>query len=796
MPSKFWAKNRTRSTTTAVGGGQPHRIPGLPEQGQEQYIQQQYNQHQQSLYQNQIPQGDPPAYQQQAGASPIQQQQQQQPGFNFFSPAGIESQQGARDERIPGLDDQGLIDTQEKIKSLRGRFGLNASSRHSLGSSSPGLSRRISLRRGAEVDSDSQQGSPSEKRHSFQWSSRGNSTNNLLAVTQEEQHGQLDPNQRVHIEGNSIQNPPPHLYQSSAGLIPVQSDPALQQQVSPLPDQYRQQLDPQAGPQTYYPPPQLPSPQQHPAPHQGRYQPQPLDSEDRPNSRDQFVTPSQSNPSITTQQGQIPPKAPGGATQGLARSSQDSARMPVQRGAEASVHPRLIRTETEKSTSSQTIPPRDSSKHPPQQAGHLSSSQASNSGMAPFGANIVPPSSQGQPYKGGHVSNLSESQGRTSPQPSQHGDQPQAGEDELTQLVKDHKELREKYNKVKKYYFEKEDQVKQLQNSLAHQRLSQSKTSLDDNEYTTRFTRLDGLIAQLAFSIRKSWRSIPPWLQSFVNKDAVATGKQEMTAVGRAAISSFLVDELFDKYFHPDLDLTFSERLKSIQNNMINFAPPCTNAEEEEALRLKVINWRLSTVEGMQEMFRSPDAPENREELVRQLSDRLVATLAQHMVDPVPSDLEGGVHMIIELSVSIATNLPLESREVSIWYPTPGNPIQTDVMKVEGGIPALTTSVAASEENDQASVQSTEDDSKDNSPAVEPQIPDKKRGMFSGLMAGSKKGPPPRQTAGDGSQSSLSQPTGSTAGKEDQPPRVRFAAFMMVQVKGKSVLFKAPVFST
>ena len=113
----------------------------------------------------------------------------------------------------------------------------------------------------------------------------------------------------------------------------------------------------------------------------------------------------------------------------------------------------------------------------------------------------------------------------------------------------------EKYTKVKKYYFEKEDQVKQLQNSLAHQRLSQSRTSLDDSEYTTRFNRLDGLIAQLAFAIRKNWKTLPSWLANSVNKDAITTGKQEMTVAGRAFISKWIVREVFETYFHPDLQL-------------------------------------------------------------------------------------------------------------------------------------------------------------------------------------------------------------------------------------------------
>ena len=67
----------------------------------------------------------------------------------------------------------------------------------------------------------------------------------------------------------------------------------------------------------------------------------------------------------------------------------------------------------------------------------------------------------------------------------------------------------DKYRKVKKYYFDKDAQVQQLQNTLAHQRLSQSRTSLDDNEYSNRFQRLDGAINNLAFNIRRDWRSIP-----------------------------------------------------------------------------------------------------------------------------------------------------------------------------------------------------------------------------------------------------------------------------------------------
>lgn len=360
-------------------------------------------------------------------------------------------------------------------------------------------------------------------------------------------------------------------------------------------------------------------------------------------------------------------------------------------------------------------------------------------------------------------------------------------------------DIGEKYTKVKKYYFEKEDQVKQLQNSLAHQRLSQSRTSLDDSEYTTRFNRLDGLVAQLSFSIRKSWRSIPTWLVNSVNKDAVVTGKQEMTAAGRAFISCWLVEEVFDKYFHPDLEPSLSAQLKSIQNNIRRFAPIAQTAEEQDYLTSKVVNWRLSTLEGLQEALRSPSCPTIRTQLTDLLKDQLVNALAVHLQDPPPSDLEGGVHMIIELVISIAIHLPLESREVSIEYFMPGFSILPEQMKLETGIPALTMSIAddAAERASSKTDVSDVTDSADTSTLGGESI--KKRSMLSALTGSNK---PPKESqqrkhvGGGGSSSSLNRPESSQGLKHDAPPRVRMSAGIGVQIRGRSVLVKAPVFGT
>lgn len=364
---------------------------------------------------------------------------------------------------------------------------------------------------------------------------------------------------------------------------------------------------------------------------------------------------------------------------------------------------------------------------------------------------------------------------------------------------------------MKKYYFEKEDQVKQLQNSLAHQRLSQSRTSLDDTEYATRFNRLDGLVAQLAFSIRKSWRSMPSWLAHSVNKDAVATGKQEMTAAGRAFISCWLVEEVFDKYFHPDLDPKLSTQLRSIQGSLRRNAPPTQTTEEEESLTAKVMNWRLATLEGLQDALRSSQCPIYRAQLTDVLKDGLIAALTMHLHDPPPSDLEGGVHMIIELVVSIAIHLPVESRDVIIEYYPPGYSILADQMKLETGIPALTTSIA-DEAADRTSIKSTGSDGTDTldssntSLGASGEQVSRKKSMLSALTGGKTKNngssdQQQRKHVGAGNSSgSLHRPDSSQGMRQDsqvqQPARVRMTAGIGVQIRGRSVLVKAPVFAT
>ncbi|KAL8725471.1 MAG: hypothetical protein Q9166_007333 [cf. Caloplaca sp. 2 TL-2023] len=445
-----------------------------------------------------------------------------------------------------------------------------------------------------------------------------------------------------------------------------------------------------------------------------------------------------------------------------------------------------------------------------------------------YSSNLGLNSQQGSNHRGPQPSPMAQQstgeQGRSTPPPSRSRDD-LSGLD-VAQLVARHDELQDKYRKVKKYYFEKDGQVQQLQNTLAHQRLAMSRTSLDDNEYINRFSRLDGAINNLAFNIRREWRSVPLWLAPAVNKDATTNPTKEMTAVGRACISRWLVDELFDRFFHPSLEPGLSTQLKIIEKNLRRFAAPTPSDEEKEGLMSKISNWRLATLEGLNEVLQSASAAENRNALTLTLVEKMVAALNMNLKEPAPAGLEGGVSMIVELAVGIAANLPLESRDVFVEYVYPNSRIDENVMKLETGLPPLTNpGEGIIEEPSRSSVERDSHDRDENDSLKEgeemespqqtqmqkssekeaqsqqqatatSQQQKKKSGMFGGFMGGKKSGAMP-----GGSGVAAQQAQKEQAAKEQQrekevkEEKVRFCAFMAVEVRGRSVLVKAPVWT-
>ncbi len=256
-----------------------------------------------------------------------------------------------------------------------------------------------------------------------------------------------------------------------------------------------------------------------------------------------------------------------------------------------------------------------------------------------------------------------------------------------------------KYKNVKRLYFDGKIQVDQLtaqiehlQNAIANQRMSQSRTALDDNEYATRFNRLNGAINNLSFNIRKDWVRLPGWIEPYASPDAIKTGKQEMTAVGRSVISRWVMDSVFSRCFHPGLDPSLSRQLKEIEQNIRRSSYTLSSQEEYDALTYKIVSWRMATLEGLQEVLSDPSSHENRAKFTLQVAHELTEYLHSHMSTPPPPGVDGSASMIVELAISIASNLPMESRDVAVTFPLPLDNIAPHFMEVEKvGLPSLDT---------------------------------------------------------------------------------------------------------
>ena len=313
--------------------------------------------------------------------------------------------------------------------------------------------------------------------------------------------------------------------------------------------------------------------------------------------------------------------------------------------------------------------------------------------------------------------------------------------------------------------------------------------------------------------MRRDWRSVPPWLGPHVNKDATTSPTKEMTAVGRATISKWLIDELLEKYFHPGLDPGLSAQLKGIELNLRRYAAPTPSEEEKEALMARISNWRMATIDGLHDHLNSQIAAECRVKLTDSLVESLIAFLGMYLKEPAPPGLEGGVGMIVELAIGIAANLPLESRDVFVDYIQPGSRIDESCMKLESGLPALTnpgegipeegkgddaSSLTGLESKESSELDERASNNNNGPPQQERketrereslnQQTGKKKSMFGGFMGGNKKAGP---TSGGGAPPPQQQQP-AQAPKEE---KVRFSAFMAVQVRGRSVLFKAPIYT-
>ena len=333
--------------------------------------------------------------------------------------------------------------------------------------------------------------------------------------------------------------------------------------------------------------------------------------------------------------------------------------------------------------------------------------------------------------------------------------------------------------------------------------MSAVRTVFDDNEYATRFNRLDGAINNLAFNIRKDWKNVPAWLQGVVSEDAHTVGTKEMTAAGRAYITRLLVDDIFNRYFHPGLEPNLSRHLKSIEQNIRRLGNAATGEDRENQLD-RLSFWRRTTLDGLADMLQSQTATDNREQLTKFLVEKLTASLEMNLNTPPPPGLENSVAMIVELAVGIAANIPLESRDVTVEYFLPGTPIAESHMKIETALPPFAApasdplSKADGGHDSSSQLDPDGKESSSSSTANSAANQTRKKSVFGTLM-GKKpqsQSEPPRPSSQPLSIQSAKDTEAEQRAKENGS-RIRFSASVAVEVRGKNgvnVMVKAAVY--
>jgi hypothetical protein len=175
-------------------------------------------------------------------------------------------------------------------------------------------------------------------------------------------------------------------------------------------------------------------------------------------------------------------------------------------------------------------------------------------------------------------------------------------------------------------------------------------------------------------------------------------------------------------------------------------------------------------MEGLSYIVGSEHSQEARKEYTQLCVNRLTAYLMEHLEESSAPNIEGNATSIVELAVGIASHLPLESRDIIIRYPLPGDHIQS-CMRVEAPLPPLESMADSDNGNDGPSTK--KDDNKEDAKA-------KRLGKSKSVVQ--RKPEAGTETSGEGKV-------------KDGADKVRFAAFMGVEVRGRQWLINPPVWT-
>ncbi|GAP93384.2 putative nb-arc and ankyrin domain protein [Rosellinia necatrix] len=257
----------------------------------------------------------------------------------------------------------------------------------------------------------------------------------------------------------------------------------------------------------------------------------------------------------------------------------------------------------------------------------------------------------------------------------------------------DLKTLQTKYKKAKKLYFKNKDLIEKLaehvgklQNLVSNENIWKSCVAPNDNEQYSRFDLLDIAITNLAFNIRRSWRSVPTWIEGYITDDAMKTGKREMVAVGRAIITQWVVTEIFDKYYHPGLEGGMNHSLKVVEKSIRRSSH---RIESNTQLDATVQTWRGATWAMIQHMLNSNQSQEKLIRLKETTTENLLASISQQLTSLQSPGIVENTSAIANYAIDIASDIATDTRDVVITLPQSGDLLRPDVMELQRGFPPL-----------------------------------------------------------------------------------------------------------
>ncbi|RYP25232.1 hypothetical protein DL765_000113 [Monosporascus sp. GIB2] len=233
------------------------------------------------------------------------------------------------------------------------------------------------------------------------------------------------------------------------------------------------------------------------------------------------------------------------------------------------------------------------------------------------------------------------------------------------------------YKSVKKWYWRNKAKIEQLTEQLPdlikRSEMPPARQDMDTSthELSKKLDRLFDAVDILSMQLEKGSDSLLPQMDDSTSEDGPSskTPWPEVLAKGRAVVSRGIIEEIFNKCFHPSLDVDLSRQLKEIDIR--------TSA---------VMRWRSTTLEGLGDALGAAEGSRNRDSFAAQTTRNFMDHIFRQLWHR-PSEKQIGttISLIVEQAIDIAADiaeLSLKHCHISLFYPQHGDRVDLETMNV------------------------------------------------------------------------------------------------------------------